>query len=91
MVHFATRCVVAVFIVCVLPSARQSPTAQGPVQITNDTPAHGQQLQAVRTAGRIILDGTLDDPGWSEAPTARNFTQKSALTPAPRSFVHRFL
>ena len=86
MVHSATRWAVAVFLVCVFPGVRQLPQAQGTVQIPNDTAGQGQQLQAVRTAGRIILDGTLDDPAWGEAPTARNFTQNEPREGEPATY-----
>ena len=80
MVHVAARRDLAVLIFCVFSAGSQSTTAQhaGAQTIpsnTNDKPLQERQLRAVRTAGQIILDGSLDDAAWSEAPTARNFIQ----------------
>src|SRR4029453_11827178 len=41
--------------------------------------------QAVRTTGRIHLDGKLDEPAWAEAPSADVFPQVDPLEGQPAS------
>jgi hypothetical protein len=41
-------------------------------------------LRAVRTSKPIVLDGRLDEPGWSEAPVAGAFRQSDARAPRSR-------
>ncbi len=56
--------------------------------------AHGQaeaqqedrRLDAIRLAGEITLDGTLDEPSWSEAPMAHNFIQNDPREGMPATF-----
>lgn len=56
-----------------------SPTLRGDVE---ETPAYSgpnhtaaPTAQAVRTTGRIVIDGRLDEEEWQSAPAVTNFTQ----------------
>ncbi|MEQ1573439.1 MAG: sugar-binding protein, partial [Vicinamibacterales bacterium] len=40
-----------------------------------ETARASRVLQAVRTAGEIVLDGMLDEPAWASAPMAHDFIQ----------------
>jgi len=44
-------------------------------QIDYDTVRLDRKLPAVRAAGPIKIDGSLDEPDWSRAPTATGFVQ----------------
>ena len=45
-----------------------------------------RQLRAVRAAGTIALDGTLDEPAWAVAPLARNFVQSEPREGEPATY-----
>lgn len=45
-----------------------------------------RRLQAVRAAGPITLDGTLNEPAWSAAPVANNFLQNDPREGEPATF-----
>jgi hypothetical protein len=44
------------------------------------------KLDAIRLAGDITLDGALDEPSWSQAPTADNFIQNDPREGMPATF-----
>jgi hypothetical protein len=60
--------------------------ADDPTKIDYDTARHDRRLQAVRAAGEITLDGSLDEPAWLEAPVARNFIQNDPREGQPATF-----
>jgi hypothetical protein len=45
-----------------------------------------RRLDAVRLAGEITLDGTLDEPSWSQAPIAQNFIQNDPREGMPATY-----
>src|SRR5688572_12126332 len=54
-------------------------------------PAEAQQeaarrVGALRLAGEITLDGSLDEPSWSQAPMAQNFIQNDPREGMPATF-----
>ncbi|MBI4264268.1 MAG: carbohydrate binding family 9 domain-containing protein, partial [Acidobacteria bacterium] len=73
------------------PAAAQTPTAgSAPVAarapIDYGTARLDRRLQAVRAAGEIVLDGSLDEPAWADAPIARNFIQNDPREGEPATF-----
>jgi hypothetical protein len=55
-------------------------------EIDYDTAHFERQLQVVRAAGRITLDGMLDEPSWADAPMARNFIQNDPHEGEPATY-----
>jgi hypothetical protein len=55
-------------------------------EINYDTAHLERQLQATRAAGRITLDGMLDEPSWASAPMAHNFIQNDPHEGEPATF-----
>src|SRR5687768_7794501 len=45
-----------------------------------------RRLDAVRLAGEITVDGTLDEPSWSQAPIAQNFIQNDPREGMPATY-----
>ncbi|HEY6362380.1 MAG TPA: DUF5916 domain-containing protein [Vicinamibacterales bacterium] len=45
-----------------------------------------RHLEAIRLAGEVELDGTLDEPSWSLAPMAHNFIQNDPNEGMPATF-----
>ena len=54
-------------------------------QINYDSAHLERQLKAVRTRGKIVLDGRLDEPDWTQSPIAADFIQNNPRTDDPAS------
>ena len=73
-------------ILAIALAAGRSIVAQGG-QVSDDGSSNGlRQLRAVRAAGAIALDGTLDEPAWAVAPLARNFVQSEPREGEPATY-----
>jgi hypothetical protein len=59
--------------------------ARGQANSSAVAPASLPESKAVRAAGRIHLDGKLDEPAWGEAPVTDVFTQVDPLEGQPAS------
>jgi hypothetical protein len=57
-----------------------------PAKIDYETARRDRKLQAVRAAGAIALDGTLDEPAWLDAPLASGFIQNDPSEGQPATF-----
>jgi len=44
-------------------------------KINYDTARFDRKLLATRAAGRLVVDGALDEAAWRDAPVANNFIQ----------------
>src|SRR5688572_14752453 len=89
MVRFeATICAAVAAVVVVLALGVPQAQAQQAERSTIDyaTARQARRLQATRAAGEIRLDGVLDEPGWSQAPVARNFVQNDPREGEPATF-----
>ncbi len=51
-----------------------------------DTARLERRLNAVRAAGPMTLDGTLDEPSWSGAPLASHFIQNDPREGDPATY-----
>ena len=88
----AALCAAAVAtLLCVAPVAAQrartpagAPPARAPIDY--GTARLERQLDVVRTAGKITLDGALDEPSWSTAKVARGFIQNDPREGEPATF-----
>ena len=67
------RSIAGLLTICVLAAAATA-TADDSFE-----PNHQPVLDVPRISGSISIDGVLDDPGWSEAARADNFTQYSPV------------
>jgi hypothetical protein len=82
-------------IVCLLLGAPAEALAQPPAAppavgpIDYNTARLARIVDAVRTAEPITLDGRLNEPAWSRAKPAADFTQRQPRTGAPREPSHR--
>src|SRR4026208_636854 len=75
----------SVLILAIALAAGRSIAAQGGQ--AGDGSSNGlRQLRAVRAAGTIALDGTLDEPAWAVAPLARNCVQRGPREGAPATY-----
>jgi hypothetical protein len=67
-------------VLLVTPTAAlaQTPAARSVATPNGNAPAHGERprVQAAAQAGSINLDGVLDEPVWTSASVAGNFTQQ---------------
>src|SRR3954447_5543670 len=67
--------------------ARASAAVAQPPGVAGDraVPAE-RRLVAARATGPIVLDGSLDEPAWSDAPTAKGFVQNEPHEGQPATF-----
>ena len=94
MVHPAARHGAAVLIVCLgagrALAAEDSRVVRSTGQTLSrigDEPAdQGRRLAAVRAAGKIVLDGELNESAWSQAPMAHNFIQNEPREGEPATY-----
>jgi hypothetical protein len=63
-----------------------SPSAAAQTGQVNDSSGTLRRLQAVRTSGKITLDGALDEPAWAEASLANHFIQNEPREGEPATF-----
>ena len=77
----ARRVAALAFAVCLWSTA----SGEAGQQVDYDTARLDRRLPAVRTAGAITIDGTLDEPDWSRAPVATGFIQNDPREAEPAS------
>jgi hypothetical protein len=65
-----------------------SPPARAPADTARDSTrdAPRPRLEARRLAGRLVLDGHLDEPAWRDAPVAAGFRTVEPTEGAPTAF-----
>jgi hypothetical protein len=63
-----------------------SPAAVAQTGQVNDSSGTLRRLQAVHAAGKITLDGTLDEPAWADASLANHFIQNEPREGEPATF-----
>jgi len=68
------------------PSTRAAAQNRPATAIDYDTIHLERRLAAVRASGAITLDGTLDEPSWSEAPMASGFVQNDPREGSPATY-----
>ena len=61
-----------------------APSSQAPIDY--GTARLERRLEIVRAAGRITLDGVLDEPSWSQAPMANGFIQNDPREGEPATY-----
>ena len=72
-------------VIVTLPWSVYSEAQSGP-PIDYETARLERRLTAVRTKARIVLDGSLDERDWREAPAAKNFIQSDPHEGEPATF-----
>src|SRR5262245_58886260 len=83
--HSDARKVVVFVSLCMALIGSRSAAAQNG-QASESSSGSLPRLQAVRAAGRITLDGSLDEPAWAGAPLAHNFIQNEPREGQPATF-----
>ncbi len=81
----------AVAVLAAVPAAAQQPRTAGgapPARAPIDygTARLERQLEVMRAAGRIELDGALDEPSWAAAPIAHGFIQNDPREGEPATY-----
>ena len=67
-----------------LLSAAPAPAQEPPLDY--ETARLERQLQVIRAAGKITVDGVLDEQAWTDAPVARDFIQNDPREGQPATF-----
>ena len=80
---------VATLLYAVPAGAQEARTSDAPpsrAPIDYGTARLERQMEIIRAAGRITLDGALDEPAWSAAPVARGFIQNDPREGEPATY-----
>ncbi|AYA38694.1 hypothetical protein D3Y59_17530 [Hymenobacter oligotrophus] len=70
-------------LLCLLALWMQSARAQTPAPAAPAAAKPGKQLQALRIAEPVKLDGLLDEPAWQQAPVASDFVENQPTPGRP--------
>src|SRR5262245_18486577 len=77
----------AALLVCLLAAGAPAESAvDSDDKINYETARLERKVLATRAAGRITMDGVLDEEAWRDAPVAKNFIQNDPREGEPATF-----